>query len=131
MNTEFYPLQNGENITYFVRVFCIFLSHRKYLINTTAVVIIITLLLLLLLLAIVVVVALFCCSTKRMESFLNRKYFSHPDNGHDGKEETKIKPRNSETIRNVTYMYLIFTFIRQGIRKNGPSGKSEFFSSRN
>lgn len=130
MNTECYPLQNGDTITYFVRVFCIFLSHRKYLINTTAVVIIITLLLLLLL-AIVVAVALFCWSTKRMETFLNRKYFSHPDNGHDGQEETKIKQRNYETIRKVIFMYLIFAFIRQGIRKNGPSGKSEFFPSRN
>lgn len=130
MNTEFYPLQNGDNITYFVRVFCIFLSHRKYLINTTAV-IIITLLLLWLLLAIVVVAALFGCSTKRMETFLNRKYFGQQIMVMMGQEETKPKQRNYETIMSVVFMYLIFTFIGKGIRKNGPSGKSECFSSRN
>lgn len=53
LNTEFYPQQYGNNITYFLRAFCILLSHRKYLINKTAIIIII---IILLLLAIVVVV---------------------------------------------------------------------------
>lgn len=37
------------------------------------------------------------------------------------------KKRNVKNIREVIFMYLIFAFIRKGIRKNEPSGKSEFF----
>lgn len=37
------------------------------------------------------------------------------------------KKRNIKNIREVIFMYLIFVFIRKGIMKNEPSGKSEFF----
>lgn len=38
--------------------------------------------------------------------------------------------RKVKHIRKVIFIYLIFAFIGKAIRKNGPSEKSEFVSSR-